>query len=168
MKWEVWDQIWTGEVNVALWGHADCPVARCNEKEQWDITHPENTAQRVRWVTWLCFCLPARLTVSGRAHSQASVTTCSDGLRPGENVSASSRGGSRSASISPRVGKSQSVKRRTRQPRQGEQSYQKVTKHSPSASEPAGLLKHLRTRFVCTVDNRFDAQTAEKPSQPTV
>lgn len=50
----------------------------------------------------------------------------------------------------------------------GEQSYQRLTKHSPSASEPAGLLKCLRTWLVCTVDNRFEAQTAEIPSQPTV
>lgn len=63
---------------------------------------------------------------------------------------------------------SESVKQRTRQPRQGEQSYQRLTKHSPSASEPAGLLKCLRTWLVCTVDNRFEAQTAKIPSQPTV
>lgn len=62
----------------------------------------------------------------------------------------------------PRVGKiSENVKQRTRQPRQGEQSYQRLTKHSLSASEPAGLLKYLRTWLVRTVDNRFEAQTAE-------
>lgn len=58
-KWEVWDHSLAGEVNVALWGQSDCPVAHCNSdrKEQWDITHPGNIAQRVRGVTWLCFCL---------------------------------------------------------------------------------------------------------------
>lgn len=58
-KWEVWDHSLAGEVNVALWGQSDCPVAQCNSdrKEQWDITHPGNIAQRVRGVTWLCFCL---------------------------------------------------------------------------------------------------------------
>lgn len=50
VKWEVWDQIRTGEVNVALWGQRDRPVALCisDRGEQWDITHPENAAQKVR------------------------------------------------------------------------------------------------------------------------
>lgn len=123
--WEVWDQIRVGEVNVALWGQSDCPVAHCtnDRKEQWDITHPENTAQRVRQATWLCSCLPACLSgcltvglVSGWAHSHAwiqmaaSVTMWLDKLHPRENVDASSCGEDRSVLISLQIRQSQKCK----------------------------------------------------------
>lgn len=65
MKWEVWHQTRVGEANVALWGQSDCPVARCesDRKEQWDITHPENTVQRVRGEPWLRLRLSVALSV---------------------------------------------------------------------------------------------------------
>lgn len=64
VNWEAWDQTQVGEMNVALWGQFDCPVARSksDRKEQWDITHPVNTVQRVRGVTWQHICLSACLS----------------------------------------------------------------------------------------------------------
>lgn len=102
MKWKVWDQIQIGEVNVALWGQSDHPMACCNSdrREQWDITHPVNIARRVRGCTWLRFCLSAcptvGLSVYGWAHSHAWIHVAAfaemwlDRLYPREKGSASS------------------------------------------------------------------------------
>lgn len=40
VKWEEWDQIQCEELNVALWGQSDFPVACCHSdiQKQWDIT----------------------------------------------------------------------------------------------------------------------------------
>lgn len=64
MKWEVQDQTQVGEINVALWGQFDCPVARCksDRMEQWDITHTVNTVRRVQQVKWQHICLYACLS----------------------------------------------------------------------------------------------------------
>lgn len=99
VKWEVWDQIRTGEVNVALWGQRDRPVALCisDRGEQWDITHPENTAQKVRGAhEYISVCPTVGLSLQLSAHSHAwlqvaaFVKMCLDRLRPRENGSPSS------------------------------------------------------------------------------
>lgn len=98
-KWEVWDQIRTGEVNVALWGQRDRPVALCisDRGEQWDITHPENTAQKVRGAhEYISVCPTVGLSPRLSAHSHAWLQVaafakmCFDRLRPRENGSPSS------------------------------------------------------------------------------